>query len=298
MKRYNSIWILSLVFVLLCTGCSGGWISTKVDGDGENVDQSKLAIQSMQSDGKEKESKPAAGKNPTTAKTTKAGTTAREETTTKKSSGSIAPTKALTNEADRIPSRTTPSTTKPGQPQAVTPGSGSVATTKPSTTTPSTTKPTGTTKPPVAKGDSLAIRVTYLNEVTDKTPAKLTDAEFSGLGVSEALKKKVRENPDDYALYTIQLEFTNAEDVPVTVYRVEAANNGQGDVYINGKLSTTLGVASGKKMSERFLVLAKSSDADGFVLKKLNDLSLRVQYAATLSDDTATPSYVYATAGK
>lgn len=297
MKKGFQICIPVLLALLIFGGCSNE-ITGILGGKEKIVEQTKVSVQSMQGGGSTTAESPEGETSTKAAAPGEATTVAAQTDKNGETIPTTRPSGKPDNSVETVPysvhtgtaSSTKPHTTKPsGETTTASVGNGQ-------TTAP--TKPGETTAPPVANGESVAARITYLNEVTDKSVAKLTDAELSALGVSEKKKQEIRENPSAYALYTIQFEFTNHEEVPVTIYRVAVSDNGKGEIYLAGKASATLSISPEKKMSERFLVLASSRDADGFVLKKIGDLTMRVQYAATLSDDTATPSYVYAKVSK
>ena len=260
----------------------------------------------------------------TTAQPTKAGetttkpgaaTTKAGETTTKPGAATTK-TGETTTKPGAATTKPGAATTKPGatttKPGATTTKAGA-ATTKPGA---STTKPAGTQAPvsdpllsttksgavtttdaPQVKGNAVQAKVTYLNDAPSDYVSKLTAQKLEDFGITGETQKDVLKHPEKWRAYTIRLDFTNKEAVPVTFYYLDVTDNGKGDVFINGNFSAEIGLNPGAQINERFYLLAKRSDTDGQVLQKINGMSMRLQYAATPEDDEATPAFVYAKVG-
>lgn len=158
-----------------------------------------------------------------------------------------------------------------------------------------TTKPGETTTVPVLQGESVKTRITYLNSFAKKV-SELSAVELSAYGVPKDKLQTILDSPEEWKIYSIKLDFENKEASPVTLSRVLVSDNGEQNVYFNGSMQAQVGLNPGGKKTETFYVLAKSSDTDAFVLKKIGDLSMRVEYSATA--ENVTPSYVYAAVGK
>lgn len=188
-----------------------------------------------------------------------------------------------------------------GTSAAVTPGSGKTTdstVTSGGSTTPSggssATSGSGTSTAPKLRGDGVSGKRTYLKEAAVTYVSALNEEDLKQFGINGDKQNEILKNKSDWSAYTIQIDFVNNEAVPVTLYYLDVQDNGKGDVYVNGDTAGELGLGPGAKMTERFYVLAKKSDADGVVLRKLQDMQMRVQYAATPADDNVTPSFVYA----
>lgn len=198
--------------------------------------------------------------------------------------GSTSPAGTIKPTAAAKPSTTT---TKPS-------GSGSHTgtTARPATTT----KPAQTTAAPVAKGNRISGKITYLNEAGDYA-AKLNAEKLKNFGLPADKQKDVLAHPEKYTFYSLDILLENKESVPVTLYYLDVKNNGTDGVYINGDTSGDIGLPVGGKMTNRFYVLAPAEDADGFVMTKIREMEMRVQYAATQEDDSAPVQYVYSKIG-
>ena len=171
-------------------------------------------------------------------------------------------------------------TTKPA---GTTEGKAPVTTTKPTTT-----KPGETTTAPTAKGELVSGRITYMNEGDSSYLEKLTPAKLKLFGITGAF------DPDDYAVYTIDMILENKEAVPVTIYHLDIDNNGTDGVYVNGDTSGDIGLPVGGKITNRFYVLAPAGKRDSVVLNSIRKLNMKIRYAQTPADDSVAPEYVYA----
>ena len=229
--------------------------------------------------------KPGAATTKPAASTAKPGaaTTKPGETTAKPGAASTKPGTTTTKPATTTkPTSTTTTTTKPGAPA--------------SNPAAATTKPAETTAAPVAKGDRIAGRITYLNEANDYA-AKLTAEKLKYFGMPADKQKDVLAHPEKYAFYSLDIAMENKESVPVTLYYLDAGGNGTGGIYINGDTSGDIGLPVGGSITNRFFVIAPAEDADGSVLSKVRGMNLRIKYAATLEDDSAPVQYVYSKIG-
>ena len=320
MKRIYWICGLLLALALVCAGCGKTAVfdpETAAPSAGLTADLPETTAEPVQSEAGttagngeseaagETTVRPGEMTKPgTTAKqgeTTKPGTTAKPGETTKPAT-TAKPGETTKPATTAKPGETTkPGTTaKPGE--TTKPGTTAKPgeTTKPGTTAKpgETTKPATTAKPgtsdpdETAKGNGVYAKKNYLKPA-DKKASSLTAKDLERFGITGSKQTELLQNSGDWELYTVRIDFRNDEAVPITMYYLDAANNGTGDVYVCGDFSAEIGLGPGNSESESFYVLAKASDADTTVLGKLDRLSMRLQYAATPEDDDATPNFVY-----
>ena len=194
-----------------------------------------------------------------------------------------------------------PSTTS-GSGKVTTTVSGSANVSSPDKTTSasSTTaadKTTMTETTQIASDQAISGKLSYLNNAAVTYLPALNADDLKGFGITGDKQKEILKHKNDWTAYTIQIDFKNNTQTPLTIYYLDVTDNGKGNVYVCGDTAGELGMASGGKMSEKFFVLAKKDDSDIEVRQKLVGMSMRVQYAETPEDDSVTPNFKYSKIG-
>lgn len=315
MKRFYKVLLPALLLALALGGCKSRDAATTTDGSAYS--ESSRTVLTTQAESLHEDT---AETSTPGASTEKADVTGKPAATTAKPAASTTKPGAATTKPAASTAKPGAATTKPGETTAK-PGAASTkpgtTTTKPATTTKPTsttttttttttkpgapavnpaTKPAETTAAPVAKGDRIAGRITYLNEANDYA-AKLTAEKLKYFGMPADKQKDVLAHPEKYAFYSLDIAMENKESVPVTLYYLDVGGNGTGGIYINGDTSGDIGLPVGGSITNRFFVIAPAEDADGSVLSKVRGMNLRIKYAATLEDDSAPVQYVYSKIG-
>ena len=230
----------------------------------------------------------------TGAQTTRAGETTRKGETTRAGTsvpaGKPSSTAAQTTKGAGA---TTASSTKASE-KTTAGGSGSVPSADPTTTKPVDT--TTTTKPSSADG-AISGKFSYLNGAAVTYVPALNAEDLESFGITGDKQKEILKNKNDWTAYTIQIDFRNNTDTPLTIYYLDVTDNGKNDVYVRGDTAGNPGMAANGKMSEKFFVLAPKDDADIEVRETLTHMAMRVQYAETPEDDTVVPNFKYSRIG-
>ena len=322
MKRFYKVLLPALLLALALGGCKSRDAATTTDGsaysessrtvlttqaESLHEDTAETSTPGASTEKADVTGKPAATTTkPGTATTKPGAATTKPGETTAKPAASTAKPGAATTKPGETTAKPGAASTKPGttttKPATTTKPTSTTTTTTTTTAKPGapavnpTTKPAETTAAPVAKGDRIAGRITYLNEANDYA-AKLTAEKLKYFGMPADKQKDVLAHPEKYAFYSLDIAMENKESVPVTLYYLDAGGNGTGGIYINGDTSGDIGLPVGGSITNRFFVIAPAEDADGSVLSKVRGMNLRIKYAATLEDDSAPVQYVYSKIG-
>ena len=301
MKRFYKVLLPALLLALALGGCKSRDAATTTDGSAYS--ESSRTVLTTQAESLHEDT---AETSTPGASTEKADVTGKPAATTTKPAASTAKPGAATTKPGETTAKPGAASTKPGttttKPATTTKPTSTTTTTTTTTTKPGapavnpTTKPAETTAAPVAKGDRIAGRITYLNEANDYA-AKLTAEKLKYFGMPADKQKDVLAHPEKYAFYSLDIAMENKESVPVTLYYLDVGGNGTGGIYINGDTSGDIGLPVGGSITNRFFVIAPAEDADGSVLSKVRGMNLRIKYAATLEDDSAPVQYVYSKIG-
>lgn len=308
MKRFYKVLLPALLLALALGGCKSRDAATTTDGSAYS--ESSRTVLTTQAESLHEDT---AETSTPGASTEKADVTGKPAATTTKPAASTAKPGAATTKPAASTAKPGETTAKPGaastkpgttttKPATTTKPTSTTTTTTTTTTKPGapavnpTTKPAETTAAPVAKGDRIAGRITYLNEANDYA-AKLTAEKLKYFGMPADKQKDVLAHPEKYAFYSLDIALENKESVPVTLYYLDVGGNGTGGIYINGDTSGDIGLPVGGSITNRFFVIAPAEDADGSVLSKVRGMNLRIKYAATLEDDSAPVQYVYSKIG-
>ena len=225
--------------------------------------------------------------DPQSAGTTAAQTGSGVPTQAGKPSASAAQTTA---KADK------PATTKQSDGKASATVGGSTVTPSGETTT-SAGKPSLADTTQIASDNAISGKLSYLNNAAVTYLPALNADDLKGFGITGDKQNEILKHKSDWAAYTIQIDFQNNTQTPLTIYYLDVTDNGKGEVYVCGDTAGELGMAAGGKMSEKFFVLAKKDDSDIEVRQKLVSMAMRVQYAQTPEDDTVTPKFKYSRIG-
>ena len=151
---------------------------------------------------------------------------------------------------------------------------------------------------PVSDDKAVSGTLSYLNNAPVTYLSAINDEDLkNAFHITGDKKDEILEKKKDWEAYTIQIDFRNNTDKPLTIYYLNVTDNGKDDIYICGDTAGELGMPSGGKISEKFYLLAPKSYSDIDVREKLSDMTMKVQYAETPKDDNMVPKIKEATIG-